>query len=40
MFANGHVKEFVMPNTTAKAVEIGYSLQTPIRDDIYDYLVG
>jgi superfamily II DNA or RNA helicase/HKD family nuclease len=40
IFANGHVKEFVMPNTTAKAVEIGYTLQTPIRDDIYDYLVG
>jgi superfamily II DNA or RNA helicase/HKD family nuclease len=40
MFANGHVKEFVMPNTTSKAVEIGYSLQTPLRDDIYDYLVG
>ena len=40
MFANEYVKEFVMPNTTVKAVEIGYSLQTPVRDDIYDYLVG
>jgi len=40
IFANGYLKEFVMPNTTAKAVEIGYTLQTPIRDDIYDYLVG
>jgi superfamily II DNA or RNA helicase len=40
MFASGNVKEFVMPNTTAKAVEIDYSLQTPLREDIYDYLVG
>ncbi len=40
MFTNGYVKEFVMPNTTKKAVEIGYSLQTPIRDDIFNYLVG
>lgn len=40
MFANEHVKEFVMPNTKAKAVEIGYTLKTPVRDDIYDYLVG
>ena len=40
MFANEYVKEFVMPNTTVKAVEIGYSLQTSVRDDIYDYLVG
>ncbi len=40
MFANGYVEEFTMPNTTVKAVKIGYSLQTPVRDDIYDYLVG
>lgn len=40
MFTNEHVEEFVMQNTNAKAVEIGYTLQTPIRDDIYDYLVG
>ena len=40
MFANEHLEEIIMPNTNVKAVEIGYSLQTPIRDDIYDYLVG
>ena len=40
MFANEHLEEITMPNTTAKAVEIGYSLQMPVRDDIYDYLVG
>jgi superfamily II DNA or RNA helicase len=40
MFATGDAKEFVMPNTTSKAVEIHYSLQRSIRDDIYDYLVG
>ncbi|WP_410509238.1 DEAD/DEAH box helicase [Methanosarcina hadiensis] len=40
MFATGNVKEFIMPNTTKKAVEIQYSLLEPVRDDIYDYLVG
>ncbi len=40
IFANGYLKEFFMPNTTAKAVEIGYNLQMPVRNDIFDYLVG
>lgn len=32
-------REFVMPNTTKKAVEILYHLVTPVRDDLYEYLV-
>lgn len=33
-------QEFTMPNTTKTAVEIHYVLDTPVRDDIYDYIVG
>lgn len=33
-------KQFTMPNSTATAVEIGYELDTPIRQDIYDYLTS
>lgn len=29
-----------MPNTTSAAVEIHYNLDTPVKDDIYDYLIG
>jgi hypothetical protein len=36
----GEAKEFVMTNTTKTAVEICYKLVTPVRDDIYDYIVG
>jgi len=32
--------DFVMPETTKTAVEITYNLETPVRQDIYEYLVG
>ncbi len=36
---NGHVQEFVMPNTEdIHAVEIGYHLTTPVESDIYEYI--
>ena len=40
MNVTGKVKEFIMPNTDKKAVEINYKLDTPIRDDIYNYVIG
>ena len=39
MHATGYTKEFVMPNTTSSAVEIGYKLETPVRRDLYEYIV-
>lgn len=38
--AIGEPKEFVMKNTTKTAVEIKYQLLTPIRSDIYDYIIS
>ena len=38
--ATGETTEFIMPNTSSKAVEIHYSLETPVRDDIYDYITA
>ncbi|MEE3485620.1 MAG: DEAD/DEAH box helicase [Bacteroidales bacterium] len=40
LHANGKFKDFTMPNTEKTAVEITYNLETPVRQDIYDYLVG
>ena len=40
LHANGKFKDFTMPNTEKTAVEITYDLETPVRQDIYDYLVG
>ena len=40
MTASGKVTEFVMPNTDKTAVEIEWSLDTPVREDIYKYLVN
>lgn len=39
MFATGWTKEFVMPNTDKTAVEIEWHLETPVREDIYEYIV-
>lgn len=39
MFATGNTKEFVMPNTDKIAVEIEWQLDTPVREDIYEYIV-
>lgn len=40
LHATGETKDFVMPNTSKTAVEITYGLETPVRDDIFEYLVG
>lgn len=40
MTATGRAKEFTMPNTDKTAVEIEWTLDTPVRDDIYEYLVN
>ena len=40
LHATGSTMDFVMPETTKTAVEITYTLETPVRQDIYDYLVG
>lgn len=36
----GHAKQFIMPNTKVSAVEIGYELETPVREDIFDYITA
>ena len=33
-------RAFTMPNTNKQAVEIGYELDTPVRDDVYAYLTS
>lgn len=38
MLATGRVREFIMPNTTKTAVEIEWALDTPVREDIYEYI--
>ncbi len=40
MQASGKIQEFQMPNTTKTAVEIEWILDTPVREDIYQYLIG
>lgn len=39
MTATGRTEEFCMANTTKTAVEIEWILDTPVRDDIYQYIV-
>ena len=38
--ATGKGKEFVMPNTNKTAVEIEWILETPVREDIYEYIIN
>ena len=38
--ATGNAREFTMPKTTYSAVEIEWSLDTPVRTDLYDYIVS
>ena len=38
--ATGEAKEFTMPNTDKTAVEITWALDTPVREDIYQYIVN
>lgn len=40
MTATGNTKEFIMPNTTSSAVEIEWILDTPVRSDLYEYIVN
>ena len=40
MTSTGVVKEFIMPNTDKSAVEIEWTLDTPVREDIYEYIVN
>lgn len=40
MKATGRVKEFIMTNTDKTAVEIEWVLDTPVREDIYEYIVN
>ena len=39
MTASGKVEEFCMPNTTKTAVEIEWVLDTPVWEDIYQYII-
>ncbi len=40
MTATGNTTEFTMQNTTKTAVEIEWILDTPVRDDIYEYITS
>ena len=40
MTATGVAREFVMANTDKTAVEIEWALDTPVREDIYEYIVN
>ena len=40
VIATGNAKQFVMPNTDKTAVEIEWELETPVREDIYQYNVN
>ena len=40
MRASGKCREFIMPKTDKKAVEIEWLLDVPVREDIYEYIVN
>ena len=40
MNSTGNVKEFIMNNTNKTAVEIEWILETPVREDIYEYIIN
>ena len=40
MTATGRTQEFVMANTDKTAVEIEWRLDTPVREDIYQYIIN
>lgn len=39
MNATGIAREFIMSNTSKTAVEIEWILETPVREDIYEYII-
>ncbi|MCR4717108.1 MAG: DUF3427 domain-containing protein, partial [Lachnospiraceae bacterium] len=40
MKATGNYKEFIMANTDKTAVEIEWKLDTPVREDLYEYITS
>jgi hypothetical protein len=40
MKATGNAEEFTMANTDKTAVEIEWELEEPIREDLYEYIIG
>ena len=36
----GNAREFIMPNTDKQAVEIEWILDTPVREDLYEYIIN
>ena len=36
----GNAREFIMPNTEKQAVEIEWILDTPVREDLYEYIIN
>ena len=40
MTATGQAQEFIMPNTEKTAVEILWSLDVPVREDLYEYITS
>ena len=40
MTATGFTRPFILPNTDKTAVEIEWKLDTPVREDIYQYIVN
>lgn len=40
MNATGKLKEIIMPNTNKKVIEIEWALDTPVREDIYEYITN
>lgn len=40
MTASGETQVFTMPNTDKTAVEIEWILETPVREDIYQYIIN
>lgn len=40
VIATGNAKQFVMTNTDKTAVEIEWEMETPVREDIYQYIVN
>ena len=40
MKATGELNQFVMANTNKTAVEIEWELDTPVREDIYEYITS
>ena len=35
---DGHTQLFMMPDTNQSAVEIGYKLDTPVNNNLYEYI--